>query len=581
MLGRVTSRVAVHLIVLGSFLFVFSFRSWAGPQEPSNDEQLVIYELNRARNNPARFDQENSLGGIITSVAPQPPLAVNNNLVGSASFHAEEMAANNYFGHQSAVTGDWPNKMARDNGYPLPSFYPVAENNIEAIGAGTVINTALSILNLLIVDNGVVPPGHRIQLLAMDPFFQDHREMGVGFASNGAAMFTNYWAIHTAVRDSTVAAPQFLTGVVFNDANGNRRYDLGEGLGNVTVSNGATSVQTNAAGGWSMFVSPGTYTVTASGGSLVGTPSAKVTVASNVNVEVDFLSGYPIGEVNFARQNGAGLLVISCPTASLQDAVNAALPGETINVTGTCSENVLISNEKQRILIDGNSTATISGPANSSPTLNVRGKGITLQNSTITGASDGIVVNRGSNAVINNNTIHNTGGSGVIVDELAFASMTNNIIQNNPEAGILIDEGSTARIGFNLDIETLASANTIQSNALGIAVRNRSSARIVGNAISGNTGDGIFVDRDSEADISSNAIGSNSGNGIVVSENAFVQLGEDAGSNIYQSPNSGTANAGVGIKCLNGGEADGRQGTLTGNGGATSFDSSCVNSLSP
>jgi hypothetical protein len=50
---------------------------WAQPQEPGNQEQLLIYELNRARNNPARFDQENNLVADLSGVASQPPLAVN------------------------------------------------------------------------------------------------------------------------------------------------------------------------------------------------------------------------------------------------------------------------------------------------------------------------------------------------------------------------------------------------------------------------------------------------------------------------------------------------------------------------
>ncbi len=569
---------------LSSFILVV-FLAAALPslaqQEPSNVEQLFIYELNRARNNPTRFDQQNNLAADLSAVAPQPPLAVNNNLVHSAGFHAEEMATFNYFGHTSAVTGDQPNKMALDHGYPLPSFYPEEANNIESIAAGNSQDTALEPLVLLIEDVGVVPPGHRIHLLAMEPFFADHREIGVGHAFNLSATFDHYWAIHTGVRDDSVAAPQFLTGVVFNDANGNRRYDLGEGLAGVTVSIGATSVQTNGAGGWSIFVAPGVYTVTASGVSLVGTPSAKVTVASGVNVEVDFISGYPIGEVNFSRQNGAGVLTIVCPAASLQDAINAALPGETINVSGTCAENILVRNEKQRITINGGGTATINGPSNTSPAVNIRGKGILLQGFTIRGGNAGVAVNRGSNAVLSGNTIESTGGNGVIIEQLAFAILTNNTIRNNPGAGVVVQEASTARIGFNADSETVASANTIQNNVLGIAVMNGSSARVIGNNITGNTGDGVLVTRDSQADLAGNVISNNSGDAIQVSENSFIQLGEDSGSSIFDLANSGNGNTGVGISCVNGGSADGRQGSLTGGGGPSSFDGSCINGLVP
>src|SRR5213075_1412348 len=41
---------------------------WAAAQEPNNIEQLIIYELNRARENPARFDREHNLSGILNAV---------------------------------------------------------------------------------------------------------------------------------------------------------------------------------------------------------------------------------------------------------------------------------------------------------------------------------------------------------------------------------------------------------------------------------------------------------------------------------------------------------------------------------
>ncbi len=97
------------------------------------------------------------------------------------------------------------------------------------------------------------------------------------------------------------------------------------------------------------------------------------------------------------------LLAVNCASHSLQAAINNAIPGDTLTVTGTCNENIVIANDKQRIAIDGGGTATLNGANANSPTLNVRGKGIVIQNLTISGGSQGIHVNRGSNAVINSN----------------------------------------------------------------------------------------------------------------------------------------------------------------------------------
>ena len=275
-------------------------------------------------------------------------------------------------------------------------------------------------------------------------------------------------------------------------------------------------------------------------------------------------------------------LAVNCATHSLQAAINNAIPGDTLSVAGTCSENIVLANDQRRIALDGGGAAFISAPSNASPALNVRGKGILIQGFTIAGGSNGVHVNRGSNAVLNNNTIQNSGGNGVVVDELAFAAITNNTIRNNTGAGIFVSENSTARIGFNLDTETTASPNTIQNNALGVVVSNGSSARIIGNVIENNSGDGVLVTRDSHADLASDSIDGNGGDGINFSDGAVIQLGEDSGASIYETPNTtGSANSGFGIRCTGGSVADGRLGSLAGASGTTSIDSSCTNDLIP
>lgn len=268
-------------------------------QNPTADEQLLIYELNRARNNPQRYAVENGLGSLLNGVASSPPLALNPFLVASSRGHATEMATNDYFAHQSAVTGKWPNRMARDAGYALVASYPDDQNNIESIAGG--YGTVLIALKALIEDAGTSPPGHRYQLLATGPnasFFAAHREIGAGHAFNASSTYDNYYAIHTAYVN---AANLFLTGVVYADGNTNLRYDQGEGIGGVTVSIGGSSTTTNSVGGWSLPITNGSYTVTASGGAFTGSSTANVTVSGS-NIEIDFISGTAAGEVGFGNQ---------------------------------------------------------------------------------------------------------------------------------------------------------------------------------------------------------------------------------------------------------------------------------------
>lgn len=259
------------------------------------EEQLFVYLLNRARHNPVAYGQEQGLSPtLLANVTPRPALAVNNLLFDSTEFHAGDMATRNYFAHNTPE-GLTPDQMVTNAGYTLNSIFAPVGNNVESIAAGTVID-APAALKLLIVDANTNPPGHRIQLLAMDPFFVAHREVGVGHAFNAASQFENYWSIHTAFTNSS---DKFLTGVVFTDANSNGRYDLNEGLAGVTVDIGTASTTTNAAGGWSIPIA-GTpsVTITVSGGAFVGTSTSAFTVGAD-NVEVDFISGNTNGIINF------------------------------------------------------------------------------------------------------------------------------------------------------------------------------------------------------------------------------------------------------------------------------------------
>jgi parallel beta-helix repeat protein len=281
----------------------------------------------------------------------------------------------------------------------------------------------------------------------------------------------------------------------------------------------------------------------------------------------------------------AGTINVACPTDSLQAAIEIAQPGDYIMVTGTCNENLLVRNEKQRIAIQANGSATLNGPSATEPTLNVRGKGIVIQGFTITGGSRGVHVNRNSNAVITDNVIQSTGGDGVIVDELAFAVIKNNVIQDNPGNGILVSENAVARIGFQYPEDTVASPNSINNNGgRGVMVVRSSSARIVGNTISDNSSDGIFVTRSAQADIASNVINANGGNAVSVSENGSVVMGESSPTNVFQQPNTTTSNnTGYGIRCDQGGAVRavlGSTNPVNGASGQTSLNASCPINLS-
>ena len=265
---------------------------------PTSDEQLFVYLLNKIRHDPQAYDDAENLGGILDSVVPRQPLAVNADLFDSARFHAVEMANNNYFDHQSEVTGDWPNKMARDQGYDLPDHFPNNANYIESIAAGNLFGDPADVIKLLIIDEGVPSLGHRNHLLGINSFNEQAREIGVGHGFNLSSLYDHYWAAHITFPDIDGV---FLTGVVYQDGNLDQSFGLNEGLGGVTVSlaGQGLSTQTNGSGGWAIRVpSSGTYTVQVSGGTFTGSASSAVQVTT-LNREVDFISGNSTGVVDF------------------------------------------------------------------------------------------------------------------------------------------------------------------------------------------------------------------------------------------------------------------------------------------
>jgi parallel beta-helix repeat protein len=275
---------------------------------------------------------------------------------------------------------------------------------------------------------------------------------------------------------------------------------------------------------------------------------------------------------------------LTCGGQTISAALRTLPPGDTLAVSGACNENVVIPEQVANVILDGQGAATLNGPDAGSPTILVRGAGITIRNfASITGGETGILVTRGGAATIDSNIIQNAGNNGIVVNLTSSARIINNTIQGNPQSGIVTTDSSSARIGFLATEDTVARPNIIQNNGEnGITVTRGSSARIVGNTLSGNGDNGVIVTRVAHADVSSNTIDSNGGDGVFVFRNAGVNLGEDTGSGIFDSPNTTNANnGGFGIRCAINSYGDGRIGTLNGTGGALSFSGNCVNATSP
>ena len=232
----------------------------------SAEEQQFVCLLNRARWNP---ESVTAAAGLAPGTfLPQPPLAINASLAASAQARSDDMAANDYFSHQSPLTGGWPNSVARVNGYDLPGWWPDEANNIESLHMGSPDPER-------VLQSFIESPTHRNHVMGQG-WFAFHQEIGVGLVPAD-----HLWSIHTAWREGT---GPFLTGVAYGDSNGNELMDLGEGLSGVTITVDGRATTTTTAGGWAVAVAAGVHQVQVSGETItvrVGT----------YNVEVDFILG--------------------------------------------------------------------------------------------------------------------------------------------------------------------------------------------------------------------------------------------------------------------------------------------------
>jgi uncharacterized protein YkwD len=244
---------------------------------PTGVEQEFLERLNDARANPTAYGQ--SVGVDLSGIAPSQPLAFNTALIQSSRDHSIDMNVNNFFGHNGS-DGSTPFQRMSADGFPWVGA-------AESIAAGQPNVEAA--LQALIVDAGVADLGHRKQLLSFGGApYTSEQQTGVGVVLGGSGSYHNYYTIDSG---NTADTHPIITGVVYNDVNKNGVYDAGEGLGGVTITvSGVGSITTWDSGGYSFEVSPGTYTVTASGGGLKSPITSTITVGS-WNYRLNFVGG--------------------------------------------------------------------------------------------------------------------------------------------------------------------------------------------------------------------------------------------------------------------------------------------------
>jgi uncharacterized protein YkwD len=270
---------------------------------PAAVEQLLLERLNDVRADPAAYGR--SIGLDLSRVVPTSPLAFQPLLTQVAREHSQDMNDRGYVSHTTPEGQSLLDRLTWGVGFPWTAYG-------ESIAAGRNLADPEVALRSLIQDDGVADLGHRRHLLALDALFQNQNQVGIGIVQQGSGAHRNYYTIDTAAGDE---ARPILTGVVYNDVNHSARYDNGEGLGGVTITvSGVGSTTTWDSGGYSFPLAPGTYQVTASGGSLANSFTQTVTVGTT-NYRLNFTVG-PEDYIRHLYQSALGRSAASWEVAN-------------------------------------------------------------------------------------------------------------------------------------------------------------------------------------------------------------------------------------------------------------------------
>ena len=229
--------------------------------------------------------------------------------------------------------------------------------------------------------------------------------------------------------------------------------------------------------------------------------------------------------------SGGATHTVDCSSGTIAAAMSQAQPGDTIMITGTCNEAVVV--DKDGITLDGGGSAVIDGMDIDASVILVKGyqnvviKGLTVQNGLI-----GVHAGLGASAWLENVTAkdsrykagHNS-GYGILIANSSDAALTGSIVATgNAGNGVMVWQGGRASVIGNLVFEgTRMPQASLQANS------NR------GNGIQVGLGSSLQVHA-VDGQYSTLQANNNGGRGIALSTGSSAQFG--GGASIEASGNA-------------------------------------------
>ncbi|GAB1410930.1 hypothetical protein MASR1M90_20840 [Desulfovibrionales bacterium] len=260
-------------------------------QEPTDYEQLMLEIINWERMYPVEAASyygiavnEGLAAGTLHN-APRQPLAMNLDILTAAREHSRWMLEHDTFSHAGA-DGSKPWHRMEAAGYDK---YTIAGENIAWFGttgtypASRIQGDTKDLERALFVDEDIPDRGHRLNILN-DAF----KEVGIGIEFG---QFGQYNAIMATQDFGARKGDSFLLGVLYEDRNKNNFYDMGEGIGQASIT--ATNTDTGqpftttsfSSGGYQIQIPDGHYLV-----AVMGDTAASAEIAmTGINVKCDWI----------------------------------------------------------------------------------------------------------------------------------------------------------------------------------------------------------------------------------------------------------------------------------------------------
>ena len=283
---------------------------------PSDEEQLYLEYINRARTNPpaegrwlaalkdpdvtnnyAYFHVDtNVLVSQFNTYPTAAPLAFQPGLMTSAQAHNNDMFINVFQGHNGSDGSTLSDRI--DANYANASTWG---ENVFCYATSVLEGHAGFDVDWGAGPSGMQsPPGHRLNILD-----SDFREIGISVIlgtrsmTNGGTVSQVGPQLVTQDFATSFDSTPLITGVIYYDLNGNGFYDLGEGIGGVRVDVAGASYYaiSTKSGGYTVPVSgDGSRWVTFACAGQTWTQKL-ATVSGGNNVKVDFIPAYQAPQV--------------------------------------------------------------------------------------------------------------------------------------------------------------------------------------------------------------------------------------------------------------------------------------------